>query len=233
MSLDRRVQRMSVGYNADVATSAEILANVAGGLTAASIKTAMTTASAIQISSSSADDDVAGTGALTADVCILDSNYRKKVVTVTLTGQTAVDVGTGHAVLWAEVKTAGSGGVNAGILDIGIGTVSSGSNDALLGSVAVGANRTQMAVDAADATGPITIQGMNYQVGAEITGIEIVSVSDAGLVAKRYILAGLVAATANDIALSITIPAKTLIYVTAIASANTSATTVALTVNKL
>lgn len=233
MSYDRRVRRSAVGYNADVATTAEVISNVAGGLTIASIKSTMATAATIQISSADAKDTAAGVGARTVDVCILDSNYKKKVVTVSMAGQTAVDVGTGHAVLWAKVKTVGSELDNAGIIDIGVGTVSSGSNDALLGSIAAGANRTQMAVDAADVHGPIVIEDVMYQNVGQILDLEIVEVTTEGLAQKRLILDGIASGDAKNVTVSLTIPAKTLVYVTGVAATSTTAVTATITSNKL
>jgi hypothetical protein len=219
MSIDRRVQRTATGFNQDVATSAEILANVAGGLTAAGITTTMVTPGVITISSGDAKDTAAGVGARTVRVCYLDSNYKKKTVDVSLAGQTGVTVATGAAVLWAEVLTVGSEGDNAGIIDIGVGTVSSGSNDSLLASIAAGKNRTEQAVDAADATGPVTIQALNYQNGGEAMTIEIVSLNENGAIAARWIRSGIVA--------------NALFYVRGTAAANTAALTVSMTVNKL
>lgn len=89
--------------------------------------TEMTAAGKLKISSSSADDTSAGTGARTVRVYALDANWNQTTVDVTLNGQTAVetDLTYLHPYL-IRVLTAGSGGTNAGVIYVGTGTVSSG-----------------------------------------------------------------------------------------------------------
>ncbi|MCP4549237.1 MAG: hypothetical protein GY835_22520 [bacterium] len=71
-------------------------------------------------SSASADDDATGTGARTLTLAILDEDGDITWETVTMDGQNAVTItAQGICVLLAEVATAGSGGVNAGIIYIG------------------------------------------------------------------------------------------------------------------
>jgi len=86
-------------------------------------------ASALQmkVSSTSANDTSAGTGARTVVVQGLDANYNEVTETVTLNGQTAVTMT--NALLrvnYAYVVTAGSGNSAAGDIYIGTGTVTSG-----------------------------------------------------------------------------------------------------------
>jgi hypothetical protein len=86
-------------------------------------------ASAIQmtVSSSSANDTSAGTGARTIVVQGLDANYNEVSETVTMNGQTAVTMT--NALLrvnYAYVLTAGSGNGAAGDIYIGTGTVTAG-----------------------------------------------------------------------------------------------------------
>src|SRR5210317_907931 len=75
-------------------------------------------ASALYISSSSANDTAAGTGARTVTVSGLDNNFDQKVETVTLNGQSGVELNgsTWFRVNRIVVNTAGSGGANAGVL---------------------------------------------------------------------------------------------------------------------
>lgn len=76
-----------------------------------------TAAETVEVFSSDANDTSAGTGARTVEVFGLDSNYDEQNETVTLNGVTAVDtVNTYIRMPRAIVRTAGSGGVNAGTL---------------------------------------------------------------------------------------------------------------------
>ena len=86
-------------------------------------------ASAIQmtVSSTSANDTSAGTGARTVVVQGLDANYNEVTETVTLNGQTAVTMTASLLrVNYAYVATAGSGNSAAGDIYIGAGTVTAG-----------------------------------------------------------------------------------------------------------
>jgi len=112
--------------------------------------TYLSSASTLYISSSSTDDDVAGTGARTATVSGLDANYNEVSVTVDLDGQTGVQLG--DASNWIRVNritvdTAGSGGQNAGVLCVGTeATPSSGVPTNKYATVAIGDNQTLMAL---------------------------------------------------------------------------------------
>jgi hypothetical protein len=79
------------------------------------------------VSSSSANDTSAGTGARTVVVQGLDANYNEVTETVTLNGQTAVTMTASLLrVNYAYVVTAGSGNSAAGNIYIGTGTVTAG-----------------------------------------------------------------------------------------------------------
>jgi len=112
--------------------------------------TYLSSASTLYISSSSTNDDIAGTGARTAKVSGLDANYNEVSVTVDLDGQTSVQLG--DASNWIrvnriEVLTAGSGGANAGVLYVGTeATPSSGVPTNKYATVAIGDNQTLMAL---------------------------------------------------------------------------------------
>jgi hypothetical protein len=83
--------------------------------------------SVLKISSSSTDDDAAGTGARTVFIEGIDGNYNVVSETVELDGQTAVD--TTNSYLYVNkfyVVTAGSGAANAGIVYAGTGSVTLG-----------------------------------------------------------------------------------------------------------
>ncbi len=86
-------------------------------------------ASAIQmtVSSTSANDTAAGTGARTVVVQGLDANYNEVTETVTLNGQTAVTMTASLLrVNYAYVITAGSSNSAEGDIYIGTGTVTAG-----------------------------------------------------------------------------------------------------------
>ena len=90
-------------------------------------RTYLTTAAAMKVSSSSANDAAAGTGARTVLVEGLDQNYNAISETVTLNGQTAVDTVKSYLrVCHITVLTAGSGGKNAGTIYVGTGALTSG-----------------------------------------------------------------------------------------------------------
>ena len=85
------------------------------------------TAQVMEISSSSASDTSAGTGARTIVLQGLDANYGQIQETVTLNGQTAVNTVNSYLrVLHMYVATAGSGLAAAGTVYAGTGTVTSG-----------------------------------------------------------------------------------------------------------
>lgn len=86
-------------------------------------------ASALQmtVSSTSANDTSAGTGARTIVVQGLDANYNEVSETVTMNGQTAVTMTASLIrINYAYVLTAGSGNSTAGDIYIGTGTVTAG-----------------------------------------------------------------------------------------------------------
>lgn len=99
-------------------------------------------AAAETISSGSANDAAAGTGARTVLVSGLDANYNPISETIILNGQTAVSLVNQYLrINDMEVMTAGSGGKNAGILYIGTGTVTTGVPAVIIAGVAIGDNR--------------------------------------------------------------------------------------------
>lgn len=101
----------------------------------------------LKISSSSTDDDVGGTGALTVQLYGQDTNYAELEETITLTGQVAVNtVNQYFRIYRMVVKTAGSGGENAGIIYAGTGTVTDGVPANKYAAVDAGYNQSQMAL---------------------------------------------------------------------------------------
>lgn len=109
------------GFNSDVDTSQVSVWPLPSLITFPSAALQMT------VSSSSANDTSAGTGARTIVVQGLDANYNEVTETVTLNGQTAVTMTASLLrVNYAYVATAGSGNSAAGSIYIGTGTVTAG-----------------------------------------------------------------------------------------------------------
>jgi hypothetical protein len=129
------------GNNADIDGSLETIWSQ-GGLYAYPAA-----ATVMKVSSSSADDDAAGTGARTVTVSGLDANYNEVSETVELDGQTEVLTTTEFIrVNRAFVVTAGSGGTAAGTIYVGTGTVTAGVPATIYAVITLGDNQTTMAV---------------------------------------------------------------------------------------
>lgn len=116
------------GYNAALSTTNENLADHSTLIDYAGVASA---ASKLQISSSSAADTAAGTGAQAVIICGLDASYKFIVESIDLNGQTQVEtVNAFLRVFCVEVSRVGTGRVNAGDLYIIItgtgGTVTAG-----------------------------------------------------------------------------------------------------------
>jgi len=124
------------GYNSNVDTTWAMITPV-GTLSYAATALQMT------VSSSSANDTSAGTGARTVVVNGLDANYAVISETVTLNGQTAVTMTNSFLrVNSIVVATAGSGLENAGIIYVGSGTVTSGVPATIYNVIQAGFNTT-------------------------------------------------------------------------------------------
>ena len=109
----------------------------------------LSAASTLYISSSSTADTGAGTGARTVTVSGLDNNFDQKVETVTLNGQSGVELNgsTWFRVNRIVVDTAGSGGANAGVLYVGTeATPSGGVPTNKYATVLAGDNQTLMCI---------------------------------------------------------------------------------------
>jgi hypothetical protein len=120
----------------------------------------------MKISSSSADDAAAGTGARTISIAGLDANYNEISETVTLNGQTEVNTVNSYLrISRMFVVTAGSGATAAGTIYAGVGTVTSGVPATIYGMVAIGANQTQMAFWTVPAGYTLYLMGLFYTSG--------------------------------------------------------------------
>ena len=131
------------GYNPDINGTEETIWSQGGDVT---WPTAAFTAF---ISSSSAADTSAGTGAQTVTIQGLDENYEVKSVTVNMNGQTQVQIGDASSWLRvnrAFVATAGTGGTAAGTLYIADSGATSGVPTGTIYASITDGNQTQMAV---------------------------------------------------------------------------------------
>jgi hypothetical protein len=123
------------GHNPDVDTSEVTIWPALGLLVHPASPTIMT------ISSSSADDTSAGTGARTVYILGINSTGGYVSETVTLNGQTAVNtVNQYDAIETMSVVSVGSGGVNAGIIYAGTGTVTAGVPAVPYSAIGIGDN---------------------------------------------------------------------------------------------
>lgn len=129
------------GNNADINGSLETIWSHGGLYSYPPSATVMT------VSSSSADDASAGTGARTVAVYGLDSNYNEIDEIVSLNGQTAVNTTKSYLrVFRLFVVTAGSGNTAAGTIYVGTGTVTAGVPANVYAEIAIGENQTTMAL---------------------------------------------------------------------------------------
>ena len=109
--IDKSVKAV-YGRNVDIDTGTEDLIS-AGGTYAGPAATA----AIVNFASASANDTAAGTGARTMEVIGLDGNYVERTETITLLGATPVPTVGGYFFISSvRILTAGSGGVNAGII---------------------------------------------------------------------------------------------------------------------
>lgn len=106
----------ALGHNSDVDTGVGLPADIWEG---GGVYPWMTGATSLEILSSSALDAAAGTGARTFAVFALDVNYVEQVFTVTMNGVTPVVFPQSiYRINRVIITSAGSGGVNAGIITI-------------------------------------------------------------------------------------------------------------------
>jgi len=130
------------GNNAQVADSVETVWQQGG------LYSYLSAATVLKVSSSSTNDTSAGTGARTVELFGLDGDYNEISETVTLNGQTAVNTTLSYLrINRMIVRSAGSGGANAGIIYAGTGTVTTGVPANIYATInGDGSNQTLMAL---------------------------------------------------------------------------------------
>ena len=124
------------GYNPDVDTSEESVWPNGGTVPHP------TAASVLKVSSTdAADASPSGTGARTVRITGLNGSFNEVSETIVLNGQTAVN--TVNSYLYVNgltVTSVGSGGANAGDINVGTGTVTGGVPAVLYDMIAIGYN---------------------------------------------------------------------------------------------
>lgn len=130
------------GNNPAVADSLETIWSQGG------LYSYLSAATVLKVSSSSTNDASAGTGARTVELFGLDGDYNEISETVTLNGQTAVNTTQSYLrINRMIVRSAGSGGANAGVIYAGTGTVTTGVPANIYATInGDGSNQTLMAL---------------------------------------------------------------------------------------
>lgn len=129
------------GFNPDIDNSLETVWTEGG------LYSYLSSATILKVSSSSTADDEGSTGAETVEIYGLDANYNEISEVVTLNGQTAVNTTKEYLrINRMIVRSAGSGGQNAGVIYAGTGTVTSGVPANKYAAIAIGDNQTLMAL---------------------------------------------------------------------------------------
>ena len=158
--IDAHKALFKFGINGDVGTSVETVWAQGGTYAYPAAATVM------KISSSSADDASAGTGARSIAIFGLDANYNEISESVLLDGQTAVNTGNSYLrISRMYVTTAGSGATAAGTIYAGTGTVTSGVPATVYGMITLTANQTQMAFWTVPAGYTLYLTGLFYTSG--------------------------------------------------------------------
>lgn len=112
------------GYANSLGTTPQTLTTT---VTAGNTYVYPSSASAMKVSSSSASDTAAGTGARTFLVSGLDANYNRISEVVTLNGQTQVTTANSYLrITYTEIISTGSGNAQAGTIYVGTGSATAG-----------------------------------------------------------------------------------------------------------
>jgi hypothetical protein len=186
------------GYNPDLDTSEESIWPNGGTVPHPTV------ASVLKISSTSANDTSAGTGARTVFISGVNGSFDTVSETVILNGQTAVN--TVNLYLYVNefyTVTVGSGGANAGDINAGTGTVTAGVPAVLYDMIYTGFNQrttahycvpagftgyiTKSVITAGQASGSTAVTSFFKQHGADnILRVDAVSAINNGSVAYDF-----------------------------------------------
>jgi hypothetical protein len=122
--VDGHTQYFRFGWANAIGTTNQTITTA---VTAGSVYVYPSSATVMKVSSASANDTSAGTGARTILVAGLDANYLPISETVILNGQTAVNTTNSYLrITYTELLTVGSNNGQVGIIYIGTGTVTTG-----------------------------------------------------------------------------------------------------------
>lgn len=191
----------------------------------------LTSAVAFELVSSNANDTAAGTGARSVEADLVDGNYVETTVSITPNGTSAVAIsGTYLACNDIRITSVGSGGTNAGAIDVRAvsgGAIKNsinaafpalGKSSSFIYTVPAGkrALLTNLTIGVTGATGDLTFalslynsSGMRTIPLAASKGIGFTAINDGSI--------------AVDVGAGISISEKTLIHLTAIAGAGAGA----------
>lgn len=184
------------------------------------------TAIAMTVSSSSANDAAAGTGARTVYIEGLDANFEEVGEVVTLNGQTAVTTTNSYLRIQSltvlTVGTPGPTGSNAGQIYIGTGTVTAGVPATVYGHIAVGESRSLTAHWTVPARHTAYVISGGVSSGLDTSSHSIVGRlklhSEAGVAMTAAAVSFANSSVDFDFAYPIAVPEKTCISATATAN---------------
>lgn len=132
-------QQYKFGFNAAVGTTEETVWSQGG------LYSYLSSESTVTLSSDSAGDSTASTGAHSVQIYGLDGNYDEVDETLNLNGQSPVTASNSYLrVNRMIVRSAGAGEDNDGSVYIGTGSVTSGVPSSVVASIAPGDNQTLM-----------------------------------------------------------------------------------------
>lgn len=143
------------------------------------------------ISSASANDTAAGTGARTVQIWGVDVDNVSQTEVLTLNGQTGVALVNSYKTInLMRVLTAGSGGVNAGIVYVGTGALTSGKPAVVHGLIKASRNQSTSAIycvpdNAHLFIGHIQAHGRSTTAGGH--ELEIKAIPSGGLLYTPYV----------------------------------------------
>ena len=159
------------GYNSDVDTGEETVWTQ-GGLYAYPSSAAL-----VYISSSDANDTVAGTGARTATIEGLDTNYGQISETVNLNGQTQVATTKQYLrINRMYVASAGSGGTGVGVIYGATSGAASGvPTGTTYAAIVAGENQSQMAVYTVPAASSLYIDNVYFTAAVSATTNHVIT----------------------------------------------------------
>lgn len=193
------------GYNPGIAQTLVTVWNEATTMTFPAAATVMT------LSSSSANDTAAGTGARTVTINGLNSSYVTTTEVVTLNGTTGVSTTNSFLRINSlSVATAGSGGSNAGIIYIGTGVITAGKPATIYGSIAAGVNLSRQAFHTIPSGSTGYLLSLLASTDTAGTQVQVYTRTQTGLfVLNRIFQLGIGAGTVQDYQLPLALQAGT------------------------